>query len=261
MAVIRNHTKEKLAAGEIAVGMGLRLSRTVEIAKIAKVSGFDWLFIDMEHSPMALDTVVQISAAALDAEITPLVRTPGHEHYHASRALDGGAQGVVVPHVSTLEEAERVASNCRYPPIGHRSVFGGLPQLEYASVPMAEATATLNDNTLVVAMLETPAAIANVEAIAAVDGIDALLIGTNDLCVEMGIPGQLAHEDVARAFDKTISACRNSGKHPGMGGIYDEELAPKYIRMGMRLVLAGNDFSFLMGAAKSRASFIRALSA
>jgi len=179
MAVVRNHTKEKLDAGEIAVGMGIRIARTVEIAKMAKVCGFDWLFIDMEHSPMSMDTTVQISVAALDAGITPLVRTPGHEHYHATRALDGGAQGIVVPHVSTVEEAKRVAGNCLYPPAGHRSVVGGLAQLEFGAMPMAEANRTLNDNTLVVVMLESPEAIADADAIAAVEGVDILLIGTN----------------------------------------------------------------------------------
>src|SRR5690606_1781972 len=99
-----------------------------------------------------------------------------------------GAQGVVVPHVNSVEQARRVVENCKYPPIGHRSLTAPMPQLGFRTMPVAEAIEALNRNTLVVAMLETPQAVDNADAIAAVEGIDALLIGTNDLAAEMGIP-------------------------------------------------------------------------
>ena len=107
-------------------------------------------------------------------------------------------------------------------------------------------------------MLESPEAIANADEIAAVDGVDVLLMGTNDLCAEMGIPGQYGHEDVVAAYDAMISACRNNGKHPGMGGVYNE-LAEKYIQMGARFVLGGSDLSFLMSAAKQRAAYLHGI--
>lgn len=258
MAVIANHTKNKLEAGELALGLGLRMARTVEIAKVSKVCGFDFLFIDLEHSAMTLDTAADISVAALDAGCTPLVRASSHQHFHASRPLDTGAQGIIVPHVETAEEARRVVDQCLYPPLGHRSVAGGAPQLEFESLPMAEATRLLNDAALVTVMLESPTAIENADAIAAVDGVDVLLIGTNDLCAEMGIAGQYAHDDVVRAYDRTIAACRNNGKHAGMGGVYDE-LAERYIKMGIRMVLGGSDLSFLMSSARNRSSFLHGI--
>ncbi len=253
MAVIENITKQKLAAGEMALGMGVRIARGVEIAKVAKVCGYDWLFIDMEHSPLNMETVADINVAGLDAGCTPIVRASSHLHHHASRPLDAGAQGIVVPHVNSAEEAARVVDQCLYPPIGHRSLAGGAAILEYESLPMAEATKLINDNLLVVVMLESPEAIANADAIAAVPGVDVLLIGTNDLCAEMGIPGQYDHDDVVAAYDTMISACRNNGKWPGMGGVYDD-LAERYIRMGVRMVLGGSDLSYLMAAAKARAA-------
>lgn len=258
MAIIQNHTKARLKAGELAIGFGLRMARTVEIAKVAQVCGYDFLFIDLEHSAMSFDTAADISVAALDAGITPVVRASSHAHFHASRPLDAGAQGIVVPHVETAEAAQRVADQCLFPPLGHRSVAGGAAQLEFANLPMAEATSQLNGETLVVVMLESPTAIANADAIAAVKGVDVLLIGTNDLCAEMGIAGQYAHDDVVGAYDRMISACRNNGKFAGMGGIYDE-LAERYIRMGVRMVLAGGDLGFLMAAAQARASVLRAI--
>ena len=258
MAVIQNIAKKKLSDGELSLGIGVRISRGVEIAKVAKVCGYDWLFIDMEHSPLNLETVADISVAGLDAGCTPIVRASSHHHHHASRPLDSGAQGIVVPHVNSAEEARRVVDQCLYPPIGHRSLAGGAAILEYESLPMAEATRLINDNLLVVVMLESPEAIANADEIAAVDGVDVLLIGTNDLCAEMGMPGQYDHEDVVAAYDKTISACQNNGKWAGMGGIYDD-LAKIYIKMGVRMILGGNDLSYLISAAKGRAADLRSV--
>jgi 2-keto-3-deoxy-L-rhamnonate aldolase RhmA len=259
MSVIPNAAMRRLAAGEVALGLGVRQARTVDIAAIAKTCDYDWLFIDMEHSALDVDTASQIAVAALGVGISPIVRVPGKEHHHASRLLDTGAQGIVVPHVDSVEEAERVVSHCKYPPLGHRSVAGGAPQLNFRNLPVGEATRLLNDETLVVVMLETPRAIASAEAIAAVKGIDVLLIGTNDLCAEMGMPGQFTDEKVVAAYEAVIAACRRYGKYPGMGGVYDQALMQKYIGMGMRFILSGSDLSFLMAGAAARAAFLRSV--
>ena len=259
MSAYPNHTKQQLAAGKIAIGMGLRVSRTVDIATIGKTCGFDWLFIDMEHNSMDVDTAAQISMAALPLGITPIVRVPGKEHHHASRLLDAGAQGIVVPHVDSVEEAERAVAYCKYPPIGHRSVMGALPQIGYQSVPVGESTVTANAQNMVVVMLETPDAIAKADAIAAVPGIDSILIGTNDLCAEMGIPGQFSDPRVEDAYRKVIAACKKHNIHPGMGGVYDPKLMEKYIGMGMRFILSGGDMGFLMAGARERATFLHGL--
>jgi len=108
-------------------------------------------------------------------------------------------------------------------------------------------------------MLESPTAIENAESIAAVPGIDILLIGTNDLCMELGIPGQFEHPKVEDAYRKVIAACRKHNVHPGMGGAYDPKLLEKYIGYGMRCVLCGGDMTFLMAGARERASFVHGL--
>lgn len=258
MTIIPNHTKKLLQAGELAIGMGVKLVRSVDIGKIAKTCDYDFLFIDLEHSALNLETAADISVAALDAGCSPIVRASSHAHHHASRPLDNGAQGIVVPHVNTVAEAQAVADHCLYPPLGHRSVAGGMAQLSFQSVPVGEAATLINHETLVVVMLETPDAIANADAIAAVAGVDVLLIGTNDLCAEMGIPGQFDHDDVVSAYDRMISACKNNNKAAGMGGVYSE-LAARYIGMGVRMVLAGGDLSFMMTAATQRSGFLRGL--
>jgi len=259
MDPVPNQTKRRLAAGELALGMGARQARTVDIATIAKTCGFDWLFIDMEHSSMDVDLASQLAMASLGAGITPIVRVPGHEHYHASRLLDNGAQGIVAPHVDTAEEARRIASACRYPPLGHRSVAGAQPQLAFRNVPVGEAARLVNADTLVVVMLETPKAIGSADAIAQVEGVDVLLIGTNDLCAELGIPGHFTDPRVEDAYKKVIAACGKHGKYPGMGGVYEPKLMEKFIGLGMRFILSGSDLSFMMAGARARTEFLRAV--
>ncbi|HUI17495.1 MAG TPA: aldolase/citrate lyase family protein [Alphaproteobacteria bacterium] len=256
---VANSARARLEKGELALGIGIRQARSVDIAKIMKSCGYDWLFLDLEHGVMALDSAVQIAVAALDAGIAPLVRVPSGQYWLATRALDGGALGIVMPHVDTAEEAAELVDRLKYPPQGHRSSGGAFPQFDFKSVPAGEATAALNKGNLVVAMLETPQAIANAEAIAAVPGLDVLLIGTNDLTLEMGIPGKLGDERVAAAYKRVIAACKKHKKHPGMGGVYDEALLERYIGLGMRMVLCGADLGMMMAAASARAKFVRAL--
>ena len=254
---VPNHALRQLRAGKLAIGLGLRQARTVDIAQIAHGCGFDWLFIDCEHNSMDLDTACQIATASLAVGVTPLVRVAGLEHWHASRALDNGAQGIVVPHVDSRAEAQRVASACRYPPLGHRSMGGGLPQLGFATMALGEAARVTNEETLVVVMIESPQGVANADEIASVRGIDALLVGTNDLCFEMGMPGQFNDPRVAEAYQRVIAACRKHGKFAGMGGMYTPELLERHINMGVQLILSGSDFSLLMQAGTARAALVR----
>jgi 2-keto-3-deoxy-L-rhamnonate aldolase RhmA len=257
MSTVPNHTLRQLRAGKLAIGLGVNQARTVGIATMAKTAGFDWLFIDGEHSSMDGDDAAQLSTAALGAGVTPIVRVAGFEHWHASRMLDNGAQGIVFPHVDTKEEAQKVANACRYPPVGKRSMGGALAQLGFASIPVGEAARLVNEETIVVVMIESPQGVANADEIAATKGVDALLIGTNDLCFEMGIPGQFNDPKVKDAYTRVIAACRKHGKFPGMGGMYTPELLERHIGMGVQLILSGSDFSLLMQAGTARAGLIR----
>ena len=261
MPLIANAVKQRLAGNELAIGLNTRQARTVDIAPIAKACGFDWLMIDLEHNSMNIDTAAQICVTALGYGVAPIVRVPGPEHWQSTRLLDAGAQGIIVPHVSTEAEARRVVYQCKYPPFGERSLTGGLPQLAFAAsnAPVAELLRQLNDNMLLVVMLESAEAIANADAIAAVDGIDVLLIGTNDLCADLGIPGQLGHERVVDAYAKMIAACRRHHRSAGMAGIYDHALMERYIGMGVRFLQGGVDLALLMAGGRARVDFLRSL--
>ena len=134
---------------------------------------------------------------------------------------------------------------------------GSLPQLNFKPTPISKVAKSLNDSMLIVIMLESPKAIENVDEIAAVSGVDVILIGTNDLCMEMGIPGEYDNLKVKEAYKKVIKACAKYGKTPGMGGVYNEDLMSEYIGMGMKFVLSGSDLSFMMQSASQRSNKLR----
>ena len=225
-----------------------------------KACGFDWLFLDLEHNSMDLDTAVQISVAALGAGIAPIARVPAGQLWMATRdARRRRARHRRAACRHAGGGAARSPQALRYPPRGHRSVAGGLPHLGYAEAfACAETCDAINAATFVIVMLETPTAIANADKIAAVPGIDSLLIGTNDLAMELGVPGGFGDERIVAAYQAVVDACRKHGKWAGVGGISDDALLRRYIEMGVRLVLPGSDLSFMQMAATERAATMRA---
>jgi len=257
MTEFKNPARARMVRGELSIGIGVRMARGIEIARAMATCGFDWLFIDMEHGTIDLDEAAQMAVAALDAGIAAIPRVPAGQFSLATRLLDGGAAGIVMPHVDTPEEAREIVDRLKYPPQGHRSVAGAMAQLGYRSVPLGEATRNLNTETLIVVMIETPKAVANADAIAAVPGIDVLLMGTNDLSMELNHPGELAHPEVQSAYERVIAACKKHGKWAGMGGVYTEDLMTRYLTMGCRFLLGGNDFSFVLAGAQARTKFLR----
>lgn len=259
MAVVTNETKKKCQNGEVTLGAGVRLSRTADIGMAMKACGFDWLFIDTEHSTLDLDQVSLICIAALGQGISPIVRVPGLDGHFISRTLDGGAQGIVLPHVSSAEEARAFVEQGLFPPAGKRSSGGLPPQTQYEGARGPEMLEALNRETLLVAMIETPEAGGQADAIAAVEGIGALLIGTNDLCLDMGIPGAFEDDRVNRVYDQVIAACAKHGKTPGMGGVYAPDIIGRRLAQGMKFILSGNDHGFMMSGGKTQAETIRSV--
>jgi len=254
-----NLARERLERGELSIGVGIRLARTVEIAKAMRTAGFDWLFLDLEHSSLTLDATSQIAIAALGSGIAPLARVPKGEYSMATRLLDNGVVGIVMPHIDNADEAREVVSRLKYPPRGHRSISSSVPQFDYRPMKTADLVDATDSSALTIVMLESPEAIDNAEEIAAVAGIDVLLIGTSDLSIELGIPGEYRSPLIRDAYARTVSACNRHGKWAGMAGIYDEAVMPLYIDMGVRFILAGGEFSFMMAGATSRVKFLRGL--
>ncbi len=250
----RNYLKEKMAGGKLTVGMIARLVRGNEIAAIAHTAGFDCLFIDLEHNSFSLESVSQICLTCNALQVTPLVRVTDRSHAEIARALECGAMGVIVPGVETPEHARSVVAAAKFPPLGERSIAPHLPHLFFRAAPATEVMPALNEATLVISMMESLAALDAVEEIAAVEGLDMILVGAHDLCNAMGLPGQHDHPKVRAAFERVAKACRETDTFFGVGGLGSRpELAKEMIALGARYATAGADITFLVQAATANA--------
>ena len=257
MVHLENPAKVRLEKNELAIGILLRQARTVDIAKIMRTCGYDYLFIDMEHNAMTLADAVQISITALDTGIAPIVRVPTMDLNLATKLLDNGALGIIFPHVETAYEAREIVDKLKYPPAGHRSIDLHMPQFDFVRHDAGEAAKVLNAETLIVATVESQKGVENATAIAAVNGIDVVFVGGNDLMIDFGLPDQPGHEKIIAAYEKVLKACQQTGTWAGMGGVYDRELMDRYIHAGARMLLAGNDLRMMMSAATDQATFLR----
>jgi 2-keto-3-deoxy-L-rhamnonate aldolase RhmA len=187
-----------------------------------------------------------------------MVRIAGPRFEDATRLLDMGALGIICPNVSTRAEAEALVRACRFPPLGERSVGGAGALQGYRPTPLGMVNKQGNASTTLIAMLETPEGIANADAIASVDGIDMLLIGSNDLCTAMGIPGDLKSPKLRTAYEAAAKACKAHGKHLGVGGIRaDVGHVAELVRLGARFVIAGSDVQYLMRSARDETTALR----
>ena len=258
---LMNPLAARLRAGELGLALMIKHARTVDIALAARTCGFDALYFDLQHSTVPEDVVAQVSAAAVQAGIAPIVRIPDGGYGTALRLLDGGALGVVVPDLTTADDAKEAVAHCKFGPLGNRSNAGRYPHFAYQPVSAAEARGALNDNTLLIVMIESAAALENVDAIAAVPGVDIVHIGSSDLSADLGFPGQNSHPKVLGAIERVVSACRKHGKVPGMGGLSGGGTKPyeQAIKLGARFFSAANEWSLMMAAGEERVRELRAL--
>lgn len=246
--------KERLREGKLCLGLNTPHSRTPEIAPILRTCGFHWMLIDAEHHPMPMGRAYEIALAAIRAGIFPFVRPRTNSAHEIGAHLTNGALGVLVPHVNTEEQAVAAARASRYSPRGDLSVPGVITQFGY-DVPLTEAAERFNREALCITIIESREAVSNVEKIAAVDGIDGLLVGMSDLTFEMGIPGGYGHPDTQAAVERVCRAAKAQGKFVGMGGVKAPEDWKRYMKMGVRMVMTENDLSMLIARMKDRAAY------
>ncbi len=256
MAIRPNVMKAAMKSGKVVASFNVNRWRSVDAAEIAKFAGFEWIFLDLEHSTLSEDLAAQMSVTALATGVTPIARVGMDQFYQAARLLDGGAQGIVFPHVDTVEQATAAARATKYPPLGTRSLTSPLAQSEFRRSVDPESLAAMNAETLTIVMIETRAAVDNAAAIAAVDGVDALMIGTSDLAADFGISGNPGHPDILAAYEKVGAAARARNRFFGMGGVYSKDLIAKYLKYGIQFMLGGADVSFVMEGAKARREMI-----
>ncbi len=249
MPDMTNPVKAKIKAGGAALGMGVRLSRSPDVARIAKASGHDFIFIDVQHSIFNLETIGFMAQTAMEIGVAPVARVRGVYDQDVPLLLDNGVTGIVFPDVNTAEEARHCVNVTRFAPLGRRSVTGGYPHFNFKATPVPVSAPALNEATLVVCMIESPEGVANVEKIAAVPGIDVIHIGMNDLLTNMGKPGQYGDPELKAAVDRIFAACHANGIEPGCGGNRNVQGQAEIIKRGARFLTTQTDIGFLLAAA------------
>ncbi len=249
----------RLASGEALLSLGVRNARTGDVARMASASGYDVVWVDLEHSSMGIDVAAQVAATAHDLGLAAWVRVPERDYGVIGRLLDGGATGIIAPKVETADEARRFADACRFPPRGQRSQIALLPQNGFARLPAAALTARANGTVALQILLESAQGIANVEAIAAIDGVDILGIGMNDLTADLGCPGDYRHPDARAACERVVAAARAHGKVAIVGGVPDPAYFLELVGIGFApLIFAGIDTDILAAGVAARADDWRA---
>ena len=206
-----NPVTRALRQGKVCLGAHSLAFPYPAVAQIFAQAGFDFLVFDMEHTSMPIDAVEPICTAAKLTGIVPIVGTTGAEDFLVSRPLDSGAMGVIAPHIETRRETELVVSACRYSPEGTRGLLPIGALTEFEQVDEAKWVEAANREVLVAVKVESKSGIENIEEIAAVPGLNAIIVGPQDLAASYGVPGQPNHPHVRQAIDRMLAACKSHG--------------------------------------------------
>jgi 2-dehydro-3-deoxyglucarate aldolase/4-hydroxy-2-oxoheptanedioate aldolase len=240
----RSELVELMGSGRPALGTFVNLGSPLAVEACA-LGGVDWVLIDLEHGGAGEEALLPQILAAEARGVAPLVRVETADRIRAGRVLDVGALGVMFPRIDTAQQATDAITHLRYPPQGDRGVatynracgFG----LDIGALDRA------NDEILGIIQIESPEAVANAAAIAAVPGVDVLFVGPRDLSHAMGIPGQVGHPDFLAALGQVLDAARDAGIAAGTLAATPASAAG-YVAAGFTFVGVGSDSSILAGA-------------
>ena len=252
-----NDLKARLKKGDRLLGTMLTIMSHPELPKILKVCGFDYFIVDCEHNSFNFESVATMLTVAREAGIPGLVRVPEAKREVVLKFMEMGASGLLLPNADTPEQARALVEYAKYYPMGKRGVallrsHSGFEKVENPTEYMKKT----NEDTVLMAHIESPIGVANAEKILDVEGIDALFIGPNDLSQSMGIMGQYSHPDFIAAIDHVIASAKAKGKFSGIH-LMSVEALEAWTDKGMTLNLWGNEVLFMMNAAKEGLSKIK----
>jgi len=250
---MENAFKTALARGRRLVGSWSMMANANAAEAMGRV-GFDFLTVDVEHAPYGQSELVECLRAVELTGTLPVVRLPDHGATTIKRALDVGARTIMVPMVETAEEARRIVDLTRYPPVGHRGYALMTRASHYTAV--ADYAATATDSLCVIAQIETPEALARMEEIGSVPGIDALFVGPGDLSASMGHPGNPGHPDVQNAVADFVRRSNALGKPAGTVFGSPSQVA-RCFADGFRYVAVASDLAFMIGHARTALAQVR----
>ena len=242
-----NRVKELLQAGKPTIGPIVQIP-SAPVAALPSQAGFDWLWLDMEHGPIGIETVHQMIQATKGTPTVPLVRIPWNHHWLAKPVLDVGAMGVITPMVNSKEEATAAVAALRYPPEGVRG-FGPVFAASQWGLSVPDYAKVANKEILAIVLIEDIKAVENIAEILAVPGVDLVFIGMFDLSGSMGLLGQTSHPKVEEAAQKVLAAAKRARVPAGIISLTPEDINRR-IAQGFQFIAVGVDALFLTSAAK-----------
>lgn len=242
-----NPVKRKLRDGQPVIALTITVN-SVDVAAHAAEMGFDFLWIEMEHSPITLETLRNMALATRGAKALPFARVPVNEIWMAKRVLDAGVSGVIFPFTSTPELAWQAVAACRYPPAGRRGSGAGLATLCWPSKDTYYDSA--DRNVMVIVIVEEARAVENIDEIAATPGVDVLFIGCSDLSFSLGLRGEQNHPRLQQAIGKIVAAANKHGKAVGRPAGSPEQMR-QYMEQGFLFFQAPTDLGFMAAGAKN----------
>jgi len=254
---IENRMVGKMRAGQIAIGLGATLPPSTQVPVFAGRAGFDWAFIDLEHTLISPEHVGLLATTFSMQGITPLARIPKPALFDIARLLDSGVEGIILPHVETAQQAGRLVEMCKYAPTGQRSWGGASPQLGFPQKPSPQLMAEANAATLAIVMIESAVSMENIEAIAKVPGLDGVLIGCVDLSCDLGVMGRPDAPEMVATINTIGRAANAAGKYFGLAGASTPAVLTGHSEIRVDFALAGMDYRILVTALDERAGLWR----
>jgi len=245
----------RLRRGETVIGTMFCEMMSPGACRLVRDVGFDFLVLDTEHNFAGVESIAWMCRTGRDLALDVIVRAPAFQGQWLARYLDLGASGVLVPHVDNAEQAHAIVHSVKFPPWGHRGLGGGAHG-HYAPRRPAELVAWENENLAVIVQIETREGWRNREEILAVEGVDAVFIGPNDLALSLGFPGELDRPEVEQAMVEIFEAAQAAGVAPGLH-VFDVPGAQRWLARGARFLCYSSDQGLIAAAARQALSALR----
>lgn len=242
-----NRLKRDLAAGKVCIGATITISSSI-VAEIMSRVGLDWLWFEAEHTTLDFDNVLTMLQAANGSEVSTVIRVPYNDKTMIKRALDTGADGLIIPLVNSREEAEYAVKAMKYPPWGERGA--GLARAQGYGLSMGEYLETANEETMTILMIEHIDAVNKIEEILSVKGVDSVMVGALDLSGSMGMLGQTGAPVVEEAVQKVLAASKKANVSCGIVAVGAEQ-ANLRIEQGFTNIILGIDVLYLHGSVQA----------
>ena len=257
--IAKNQTKARLQSGKPVLGTMLAEIRQPAIMQVLANAGFDFVIIDNEHGPFSIESVAELSRAAVYAGITPVVRVPDLLYPYLAQSLDVGAQAIMLPRIYNADQVKQALEIVKYPPVGARGCATSRGHTSFQPRSVVEFMAASNEEHLLVVQIETASSVEQVEEIVSMPGVDVAFVGPNDLSISLGVPGQMDSPVLDAAIQKVIDACQ---RHNVAAAIQTNapETAAGWVERGMNMVSISSELGLLTSAGLAATSNARGAS-